>query len=272
MGSGTTNIVADRLRRNSIGIEIVSEYLNMVKAQITPRQLFLFDEKENYGSSQSKWCGQICCRQHRSVPPETNFQPGYLEPEKVLRRKNPYLFKAKHVLTSEELVRGLVDAHISSNEETIFGDWMEGLAIFINHKVFGGWKSGIPGIDLEFDRLDSRYIVSIKSGPNWGNSSQIAKMKMDFKTAQRILRTGNSGLKIVCVNGCCYGQDHLPDKGDYFKFCGQKFWEFISGSSSLYTDIIEPLGHKAKERNDDFIVAYLQSHQFVYHRICQIVL
>ncbi len=45
-------------------------------------------------------------------------------------------------------------------------------------------------------------------------------------------------------------------KGDYFKYCGQKFWEFISGNSVLYTDIIEPLGHKAKERNNDFIKAY----------------
>ncbi len=50
---------------------------------------------------------------------------------KVLRRKNPYLFKAKYVLTAEQIVKGLVDAHISSNEETIFGDWLEGLAIFI---------------------------------------------------------------------------------------------------------------------------------------------
>jgi len=40
------------------------------------------------------------------------------------------------------------------------------------------------------------------------------------------------------------------------KYCGQKFWEFISGSPELYTEIIEPLGHKAKERNDDFIQAY----------------
>lgn len=48
----------------------------------------------------------------------------------VLKRKNPYLFKAKYVLTADEIVRGIVDAHISSNEETIFGDWLEGLAIF----------------------------------------------------------------------------------------------------------------------------------------------
>ncbi len=36
MGSGTTNIVAERLRRNSIGIEIVPEYVNMVRQQLAP--------------------------------------------------------------------------------------------------------------------------------------------------------------------------------------------------------------------------------------------
>jgi hypothetical protein len=174
----------------------------------------------------------------------------------VLKRKNPYLFKAKYVLTAEQIIKGLVDAHISSNEETIFGDWLEGLAIFINNKVYDGWKSGIQGIDLEFDNNGIRYIVNIKSGPNWGNSSQISKMKADFRTAQRTLRTSNSKLSIVCVNGCCYGRDNNHDKGDYSKYCGQRFWEFISGNPDLYTEIIEPLGHKARERNDDFIQAY----------------
>src|SRR4030066_24370 len=79
-----------------------------------------------------------------------------LKLSQVLKRKNPYLFKAKYVLTAEQLVKGLVDAHISSNEETIFGDWMEGLAIFINEKVYGGHKSGITGIDLEFDSNGAR--------------------------------------------------------------------------------------------------------------------
>jgi len=176
----------------------------------------------------------------------------------VLKRKNPYLFKAKYVLTSEQIIKGLIDAHISSSEEGIFGDWLEGLAIFINEKVYSGRKSGITGIDLEFDTNGNRNIVTIKSGPNWGNSSQIAKMRSDFKTAQKTLRTSNSQLNIVAVNGCCYGQDNHPDKGDYFKYCGQKFWEFISGNPELYTQIIEPLGHKAKERNEAFIISFSQ--------------
>lgn len=58
----------------------------------------------------------------------------------VLKKKNPYLFKAKNVLTSQEIVEGIVNAHISSNEETIFGDFLEGLAIFICEKVYSGKK------------------------------------------------------------------------------------------------------------------------------------
>ncbi|MBK7095396.1 MAG: cytosolic protein [Saprospiraceae bacterium] len=183
---------------------------------------------------------------------------GNLKLVQVLKRKNPYLYKAKYVLTAERIIREIVDAHISSSEEGIFGDWLEGLAIFINEKVYGGKKSGIVGIDLEFDKDDKRYIVNIKSGPNWGNSSQIKKMVSDFKTAKKTLRTSNSNLNIVAVNGCCYGRDKHPDKGDYFKYCGQSFWEFISGYEDLYTEIIEPLGHKAKEKNEDFIISYSQ--------------
>ncbi|MDX1921012.1 MAG: PmeII family type II restriction endonuclease [Candidatus Caenarcaniphilales bacterium] len=176
----------------------------------------------------------------------------------VLKRKNPYLFKAKSVLTSEEIIKGIVDAHISSHEETIFGDWLEGLAIFINNKVYGGRKSGINGIDLEFDKNGIRNIVTIKSGPNWGNSSQIAKMISDFRTAKKTIRTSNSQINVIAINGCCYGRDNHPDKGDYFKYCGQAFWEFISSDSQLYIELIEPLGHNAKEKNGDFERAYSQ--------------
>lgn len=179
-----------------------------------------------------------------------------LKLSKVLKRKNPYLFKAKNVQTSEQIVKSLVDAHISSNEETIFGDWLEGLAIFVNNKVFGGMKSGITGIDLEFNKQDIRYIVNIKSGPNWGNSSQIKKMISDFTSAKKTLRTSNSKLNIIAINGCCYGIDNKPDKGEYFKYCGQMFWEFISDIPDLYLDIIEPLGNNAKARNDEYMNSY----------------
>ena len=175
----------------------------------------------------------------------------------VLKKKNPYVYKAKYLLTAQDIIKRITDAFISSNEETIFGDWLEGLAIFVNEKVYNGSKSTAKGIDLEFEKDNIRYLVSIKSGPNWGNSSQINKLISDFDSAIRTLKTSNSRINAVAVNGCCYGKDNNPlKKGNYYKYCGQEFWEFISGNPNLYTDIIEPLGFKAREENDLFSKSY----------------
>ena len=133
---------------------------------------------------------------------------------------------------------------------------MESLAVFICAQVYSGKKSSAEGIDLEFDRDGISYIVSIKSGPNWGNSGQIKKMQQNFSKAKRILGTNASLKNIVAVNGCCYGQESAEDKGDYLKKCGQSFWSFVSGDEQFYTTIIEPLGHKAKERNEDFYIEH----------------
>lgn len=181
----------------------------------------------------------------------------------VLKKKNPYLFKAKHVATVEQIIRSITDAHISSSEETIFGEWLEGLAIFINNKMYNGQKSGIQGIDLEFMKNDIRYIVNIKSGPKWHNKSQRDKMLNEFSDAKRTFATSGSKIQVIAVNGCCYGRDNKPHKfpakgTDYLKLCGQRFWEFISGDSDLFIKIIEPLGHLAHERNEDFLESYAQ--------------
>jgi len=181
-----------------------------------------------------------------------------LKLETILKRKNPYLFKAKNIQTSNDLVRSLLDAYLSSQEEAIFGEFLEGLAIFINEKVYQGYKSSAEGIDLEFGTCDVHYIVTIKSGPNWGNSGQIKKMLDNFRKAKRILGTRMNRTKIVAVNGCCYGIDNRPEKEEYSKLCGQRFWEFVSGDEMFYTKIIEPLGHRAKERNTEFLDKYFQ--------------
>jgi len=177
----------------------------------------------------------------------------------VLRRKNPYLFKAKNMLTADTLVRAVLDAFLSSQEETLFGDFMEGVAIFVCEQVFGGKRvtpDELPGVDLRFERDEVIYIVEIKSGPNWGNSSQIRQMKVNFQRAIERLSAEQPNRNIIAVNGCMYGKESHPDKGGYRKLCGQAFWELISASSTLYTDIIEPLGHQAKAKNDAFDQAY----------------
>src|SRR5690554_5338872 len=48
MGSGTTNFVANRMKRNSIGIELVQEYYEMVKEKLQPVEYYLFEPKRKY--------------------------------------------------------------------------------------------------------------------------------------------------------------------------------------------------------------------------------
>jgi len=175
----------------------------------------------------------------------------------VLKRKNPYLFKVKHITTAGDFVKTILDAYLSSQEESIFGSFLESLAIYICNQVYGGSKSSAEGIDLELEKDNIKYIVSIKSGPSWGNANQITKMRDNFRKAKRILGTNAaSSPNVIAVNGCCYGRENSPDKADYLKYCGQQFWSFISGSESLFTDIIEPLGYKAKEKNEQFLEEY----------------
>lgn len=181
---------------------------------------------------------------------------GNLKLDKLLKRKNPYLYRAKDLNTPEAVVRSIADAYMSSAEETMFGDWLEGLAIFIAHEVYGGTKSNAEGIDLELDKDGIHYIVSIKSGPNWSNSSSMKKLKENFLKAQRIYRT--SGNKIPCepIEGCCYGNKQTKKDSGHTLLCGQEFWKFISGSDTLFTDIIEPLSTDAHDKNERYKQEY----------------
>jgi site-specific DNA-methyltransferase (adenine-specific) len=54
MGSGTTLTVANRMKRNSIGIEILPEYFNMVKNQLNPVELYLIEPKVKYEKAEPK--------------------------------------------------------------------------------------------------------------------------------------------------------------------------------------------------------------------------
>ncbi|KAM3111707.1 PmeII family type II restriction endonuclease [Phormidesmis sp. 146-33] len=190
----------------------------------------------------------------------------------VLKRKNPYLFKAKNIELAADLVKSIVDAFLSSQEETFLGNLLEEFAIFVSQTLYGGFKSKLKSVDLEFERDGLYYIVGIKSGTNWGNADQIDKMKDNFKTAKNILREKGITDEIIAVNGCMYGKDRNPIKDKkrlkdkrvvdeepdrvYYKYAGQDFWYFISQDDNLYQEIIVPIDQKAKERDEAFKSTY----------------
>lgn len=189
----------------------------------------------------------------------------------LLQSKNPYLFRAKNITSAEEFSRQMLDAFLSSSEETIFGNSLEKLAIYVNSKVYGGYKppeGEFPSIDLIFEREGVTYVVGIKSGGVWGNADSINQMVANLQRHHK----PNSRL----ISGICYGKSmikqcevkekQLKDGKSksvgtgvfYYKYVGKELWSLISGSGDFYTEIIEPLGSAVKGRDIDFHKQYSQ--------------
>uniref|UniRef100_A0A7C4PR47 Cytosolic protein n=1 Tax=Anaerolinea thermolimosa TaxID=229919 RepID=A0A7C4PR47_9CHLR len=175
---------------------------------------------------------------------------------KDLIQKNPYLFRAKNVNRASELIEQTMAAFLSSSEEKIFGDFLESLALFVAQQTSpDAHKSATSGLDLEFSKNGVYYVVSVKSGPNWGNSSQHSKLEEDFKKAQIRLRQASVKLNVVPVLGICYGKSRsVWTRGGYLKLVGQNFWALISGEKDFYIQIVEPVGYRAKEHNERYLL------------------
>lgn len=170
----------------------------------------------------------------------------------VLRNKNPYLFRAKNLNLAADLVAAVLDARLSSSEEGSFGGFLEHLAVFISENTGGGYKSGAEGIDIEIVREKIRYLIAVKSGRNWGNSSQHAALGRNLKRAVQVIRQADKKVQLQPTLGICYGKFKTVNNGEYLHIGGQSFWHLISGDRNLYIDLIEPLGYKAEQHEKLF--------------------
>ena len=69
LGSGTTLRVAQKMRRNSIGIEIVPEYYKMALSEIDSTEYTLCEEQGKYETDKNKRSAKLCRKAHRRVSP-----------------------------------------------------------------------------------------------------------------------------------------------------------------------------------------------------------
>ena len=179
-----------------------------------------------------------------------------LKPSELFGKNiNPYFLSIGPLMTPRQRVEAALGAILSAHDKAVLGELLTNLAIFLCQQAYGGGgKATAEGIDLEFEKDGVRYLVAIKPGPNWGNSSQIKRMRDNFRQGAKIVRAGCKGKKVESVNGCCYGKQAASseDKGDYRKLCGQSFWDFITGDAEIYKRIVNPIGEKARDRNDQF--------------------
>jgi hypothetical protein len=155
--------------------------------------------------------------------------------KKVLKKKNPYLYRAMGMENASDIVEQLMAAFITSSDETIFGNvFFEPLA----RVVAKGNASPSEGIDFIVETSEKYLAVAVKSGPNWGNADQHKRQSTNFESLKRRLYKMNKQFDPLV--GQAYGQQSSePTENSRFRRrSGQAFWEEITGDNEFYLKII----------------------------------
>ena len=143
-----------------------------------------------------------------------------LKLREVLRKKNPYLFRAIGLEKVSELVERILEDYMSSSDESIFGDaFFEPIAKVCS----GGVIAPSEGVDIAIETDTEYKAISVKSGPNIFNASQMKRMNDEFLSLKRRLYKIQKKFDPVLGHG--YGRRiSLPTKNrDYRIISGQAF-------------------------------------------------
>ena len=91
-----------------------------------------------------------------------------LKLKKVLGKKNPYLFKAKYVLTAQDIIKSFTDALYLHKKKQFLVTGSRDLQYLLMEKFIRAENQEFQVLILEFDKDNIRYIVTIKSGTKLG--------------------------------------------------------------------------------------------------------
>ncbi|MBW4492693.1 MAG: hypothetical protein KME26_06305 [Oscillatoria princeps RMCB-10] len=177
---------------------------------------------------------------------------------KTLKRKNPYLFRALGIQKASEIVEQLLQAFMSASDESVFGTvFLEPIA----KQICGGITAGTSGLDVITETPEIYTVIQIKSGPNWGNSSQWKQLKRDFSEAQEEFIRKQLKKQFRALLGQCYGRRNSePDARRIYAIrSGQAFWEEITGDSDFYLKLIRLMKDYPLQHRIEFEKAWAQA-------------
>ncbi len=164
-------------------------------------------------------------------------------PVKLLSRKNPFLLRIRGASNVEDFASSMVDASLSSSEETILGNIFELCAQIVCKHGRNGKKSSAEGIDIEYSEgPKKRVLVQVKSGKNWGNSGQKKDLKRSFASATKRLKERGSVKDVRCIEGVCYGRSEQKHINHHERIVGLAFWQEVSGWEGTYFALLEVVG------------------------------
>jgi hypothetical protein len=165
--------------------------------------------------------------------------------EKVLQKKNPYLYRALGIEKASEIVEQIMIAFVTSSDETIFGNvFFEPIAKL----AAAGHVAPTEGVDFALENADRYLAVAVKSGPNWGNADQHKRQSTNFDALRKRLYKLNKLFDPLV--GQAYGTQcsEPTDNSRFRRRSGQAFWQEITGDPDFYLKLIR-LMKSVPERN-----------------------
>ena len=182
---------------------------------------------------------------------------------KIMKRKNPYLYRAKAMENAAEIVENVLSAFVTSSEETIFGNcFFEPLAIAAS----GGNKALAEGIDImvEHKNINNIFAVAVKSGPSVFNADSKKRQEQNFAAAAKLAQQAKA--RYEAYIGYAYGKKRDSGRGKpkiYQELAGKKFWAELTGDQDFYLKIIDYMGQLPEK----YIAAYKESYNKASNRL-----
>lgn len=160
-----------------------------------------------------------------------NIKRGDLDFPKLLSATNPSILFDD--MTHEDVVDKILYKHKEKSEETIRGTLLECVAIKINNKIQGGFKSKEVDVDLE---VPPNSYYGLKNSPQWGNANQ---QKAVSQTNQKMKDLGKN-FAILCL----YGKSIKRRVEKYKQYGGQESWSIISnGDELMYQKVLQAINN-----------------------------
>lgn len=151
----------------------------------------------------------------------------------LLSKCNPYSL-AVNCKTPEDIVDFILQKHQQTSSETIWGYYLETIAVKISEIRLNGFKSKEVCTDIEWITDGKKHFRGWKSSPNWSNADQ--KRTLNITESQMKNSEDFGSFKVLTS----YGKTIKRNK-DYNKFTqlsGQDAWDEISNDMEMYNKVM----------------------------------
>lgn len=184
---------------------------------------------------------------------------------KRLLKKNPYLFRSVGINDANDLIEAMLDAFLSSSDETLFGnDFFEPLALWTaqnaNHESLEERTVTVgsaSGTDISIETATSYLAIAVKSGTNIFNSQSTKGQSTEFQELQSRLR--KMGKEIRPILGYGYGRARSKAGSKAERHAGEAFWHLLSGEQDFYIRICDSIGKFALLHRAEYLKEYAKT-------------